>query len=193
MHEHPSQALLDLRTILCRLKKNGAVGPGTLKGVTITICGDIFHSRVARSNALLLPRLGARVILCGPTPLLPERAAAIGPGIEIERDFNRALQQSQIVMMLRIQAERLAGLALDLEEYKSRYQANAERIAAHAPKAVIMHPGPMIRGLEITSEVADGPQSVIEEQVRHGVAIRTALVYRALAGDRNSAREKGSR
>jgi len=185
MHEHPSQALLDLRTILSRLGKTGTVGPTTLKGITITICGDIFHSRVARSNVLLLPRLGARVILCGPAPLLPETAALIAskdaPGrIEIERDFNRALQQSQVVMMLRIQAERLSGLALDLEEYKVRYQANAERIAQHAPKAVILHPGPMIRGLEITSEVADGPQSAIEEQVRHGVAIRMALIARAL-------------
>ena len=186
MHEHPSQALLDLRTILSRLKKTGSITPSTLKGVTITICGDIFHSRVARSNALLLPRLGARLILCGPAPLLPELAARIAPpdatgSIEIERDFNRALQQSQAVMMLRIQAERLAGLALDLEEYKSRYQANVERIAAHAPKAVILHPGPMIRGLEITSEVADGSQSAIEEQVHNGVAIRMALIARALS------------
>ncbi len=181
MHEHPSQALLDLRTILARLKKTGPVGPNTLKGVTVTICGDIFHSRVARSNALLLPRLGARVVLCGPPPLLPETAARIGPGIEIERDFDRALDQSQIVMMLRIQAERLAGLSLDLDEYKARYQANAERIAAHAPKAVVMHPGPIIRGMEITSEVADGPQSAIEEQVANGVPVRMALVARALS------------
>lgn len=195
MHEHPSQALLDLRTILSRLKKTSVITPTTLKGVTITICGDIFHSRVARSNALLLPRLGARVILCGPAPLLPETAANIGPGIEIERDFNRALQQSQVVMMLRIQAERLAGLSLDLEEYKSRYQANAERIAQHAPQAIIMHPGPMIRGLEITSEVADGPQSAIEGQVHNGVAIRMALIYRSLAPGRvhTSAKEKKSR
>lgn len=185
MHAHPSQALLDLRTILARLKKSSSITPDTLKGVTITICGDIFHSRVARSNALLLPRLGARVILCGPPPLLPEVAATIGPGIEIERDFNRALQQSQIVMMLRIQAERLAGLSLDLDEYKLRYQANAERIAAHAPKAVIMHPGPIIRGMEITSEVADGPQSVIEAQVHNGVPIRMALIARAL-GEKKS-------
>ena len=186
MHEHPSQALLDLRTILSRLKKSGTITPSALKGVTLTICGDIFHSRVARSNALLLPRLGARVILCGPPPLLPETAAQITPrdatgSIEIERDFNRALAQAQVVMMLRIQAERLAGLALDLEEYTARYQANAERIAQYAPKAVIMHPGPMIRGLEITSEVADGAQSAIEEQVRNGVAIRMALIYRALS------------
>ena len=194
MHEHPSQALLDLRTILSRLKKSGNVGPNTLKGTTITICGDIFHSRVARSNALLLPRLGARVILCGPAPLLPEAAAQIKASdatgsIQIERDFNRGLSQSQVVMMLRIQAERLAGLALDLEEYKARYQANAERIAQHAPKAVIMHPGPMIRGLEITTEVADGAQSVIEEQVHNGVAIRMALITRALSsGARKNSR-----
>jgi aspartate carbamoyltransferase catalytic subunit len=134
---------------------------------------------VARSNALLLPRLGARVVLCGPEPLLPDVAAAIGPGVSIERDFDRALDQSQIVMMLRIQAERLAGLHLDLEDYKAHYQASIERIAAH-PELIVMHPGPMIRGLEIAGEVADGPQSVIEEQVRHGVSIRMALVARAL-------------
>jgi aspartate carbamoyltransferase catalytic subunit len=191
MHEHPSQALLDLRTILNRLKKSSSINTGTLKGATITICGDIFHSRVARSNALLLPQLGARVILCGPAPLLPEAATQIAPkdasgSIVIERDFNRALAQSQVVMMLRIQAERLAGLALDLEEYTSRYQASAERIAQYAPQAVVMHPGPMIRGLEITSEVADGPQSAIEEQVRNGVAIRMALLARALDGAKGS-------
>src|SRR5579884_1377355 len=142
MHEHPSQALLDLRTILTHLRgpKPAPVSATSLKGVTITICGDIFHSRVARSNMLLLPRLGARVVLCGPQALLPETAADAGPGITIERNFDQALQQSQVVMMLRIQAERLAALDLDLEEYKLRYQANAERIEAHAPKAIIMHP-----------------------------------------------------
>jgi aspartate carbamoyltransferase catalytic subunit len=183
--------LLDLRTILSRLKKSGSITPNTLKGVTVTICGDIFHSRVARSNALLLPRLGARVILCGPAPLLPESATRIAPkdasgSIEIERDFNHALKQSQVLMMLRIQAERLAGLALDLEEYKSRYQANTERIAQFAPRAIIMHPGPMIRGLEITADLADGPQSTIEEQVHNGVAIRMALIARALSGEKRS-------
>ncbi len=100
--------------------------------------------------------------------------------MEIERDFERALQQSQVVIMLRIQARGLAGLHLDLEQYKSRYQANAERMAAHAPDALLLHPGPIIRGLELTSEVADGPQSAIEEQVHHGVAIRMALLARAL-------------
>ena len=182
MHEHPSQALLDLRTILTRLHgpaAANAVSDQSLAGITITLCGDILHSRVARSNALLLPRLGARVLLCGPQPLLPDIAAEIGPGVSIERDFDRALAQSQIVMMLRIQAERLAGLHLDLEEYKAHFQAGVERIARH-PELIVMHPGPIIRGLEIASEVADGPQSVIEEQVRHGVSIRMALIARAL-------------
>lgn len=182
MHEHPSQALLDLRTILTHLRgaKTASVSETTLKGVTVTICGDIFHSRVARSNMLLLPRLGARVLLVGPQALLPETAASAGPGIAVERDFDKALKQSQIVMMLRIQAERLAGLNLDLDEYKLRYQANSDRISGNAPDALILHPGPIIRGLEITSEVADGPQSAIAEQVRHGVAIRMALLVRAL-------------
>lgn len=185
MHEHPSQALLDLRTMLAHVFDqpfSGDLNEKTLDGITVSIVGDVFHSRVARSNALLLPRLGARVIFCGPTPLLPEMAAKIGPGISIERDFDKALSQSQVVMMLRIQAERLAGLHLDLDPYKARYQATAERLSAHAPKALVMHPGPIIRGLELTAEVADGPQSAIEEQVRHGVAIRMALVLRALHG-----------
>ncbi len=184
-HEHPSQALLDLRTMLAHLRGGHTkVNDKMLEGVTISIVGDILHSRVARSNALLLPRLGARVILCGPAALLPEIAANIGPGLTVERDFEKALAASQVVMMLRIQAERLAGLHLDLEDYKSRYQANAPRMTDYAPKALLMHPGPIIRGLELTSEVADGPQSAIAEQVRHGVAIRMALVARALRDTR---------
>jgi aspartate carbamoyltransferase catalytic subunit len=183
MAEHPSQALLDLRTILQFLKiPANKISEKTLSGVTLTICGDIRHSRVARSNALLLPKLGAKVILCGPPALLPETATGISPGIVIERDFEAALHQSQIVMMLRIQAERLAGLEINLDDYRSRYQANADRIAAHAPKALILHPGPIIRGMEITAEVADGPQSAIAQQVHNGVAIRMALLVRALAG-----------
>lgn len=183
MHEHPSQALLDLRTILTRkfgAQKNRSVTEQTLAGLTITIVGDIFHSRVARSNALLLPRLGARVVLCGPEPLLPETAAAIGPNVSIDRSLDHALAQSDVVMMLRIQKERLAGLRLDLDDYIARYQLNAARLATHAPEALVMHPGPMIRGLEMTSEVADGPQSAVEEQVHHGLAIRMALLHRAL-------------
>ena len=183
MHEHPSQALLDLRTMLTRLPgfDPAAVGDRTLDGITITITGDILHSRVARSNAMLLPRLGARVILCGPDPLLPPEALGLGPGVEIERDFDRALQQSQVVMMLRIQRERLVGLDLDLLEYTAKYQLSQERLSTSAPNALVMHPGPMIRGLEIAGEVADGPNSAIEDQVRHGLAIRSALLVRALA------------
>jgi aspartate carbamoyltransferase catalytic subunit len=182
MHEHPTQALLDLRTILAHLRPCVSdINAETLSGITVSIVGDILHSRVARSNMLLLPRLGARVILCGPPALLPEVAAQSGPGIEIERDFEAALRQSQVVMMLRIQAERLAGLQLDLEEYKAAYQLTGQRLAAYAPRAVVLHPGPIIRGLELTAGVADGPQSAILEQVKNGVAIRMAVVERALA------------
>jgi aspartate carbamoyltransferase catalytic subunit len=181
MHQHPSQALLDLRTILLRLGLHADTVHGKiLQGVTVVIAGDILHSRVARSNAMLLPRLGARVVLCGPEELLPEDALGLGAGIEIERDFDVALRQADVAMMLRIQKERLAGFALDLGEYIARYQLSAERLAADCPNALVMHPGPIIRGLEITGEVADGAQSVIEEQVAQGLAVRRALLVRAL-------------
>jgi aspartate carbamoyltransferase catalytic subunit len=156
------------------------VTPETLSGVTVTITGDILHSRVARSNMLLLPQLGAKVVLCGPKELLPEIATGAGSGIEIERDFEAAIRRSQVVMMLRIQAERLAGLQLDLQEYKNNYQLTGQRLAALAPQAIVLHPGPIIRGMEITAGVADGPQSCILEQVTNGVAIRMAVVERAL-------------
>jgi len=201
IHEHPSQALLDLRTILTRLrgkrppKSNPIekINERTLRGVTVAIVGDILHSRVARSNALLLPRLGAQVILCGPEPLLPSYAAGIGPGVEIERDFERALAKSQVVMMLRIQKERLAGLQLDLDDYTQRYQLHLDRFLAHAPDALVMHPGPMIRGLEITSEIADGANSAVAEQVRHGTAIRMALLARALDAKPSRSKSAGGR
>jgi aspartate carbamoyltransferase catalytic subunit len=187
MHEHPSQALLDLRTILARLPgvDAGRIDAKTLDGVTVVITGDILHSRVARSNALLLPKLGVKVLLCGPKELLPEDALGLGKGVEIERDFDKALKQAGskgggVAMMLRIQKERLAGLELNLADYIARYQLNEERLAACAPKAVVMHPGPMIRGMEIQGEVADGPNSAIEEQVSNGLAVRSALLARAL-------------
>lgn len=189
MHEHPTQALLDLRTILAHLRGGLTdVTPATLAGVTVTIAGDILHSRVARSNMLLLPRLGARVLLCGPKELLPEMATGVGPGIEIERDFEAAIRQSQVIMMLRIQAERLAGLQIDLDEYKAGYQLTGQRLAALAPTAVVMHPGPIIRGMEITAGVADGVQSAILEQVTNGVVIRMAVMERALLSDPQGAR-----
>jgi aspartate carbamoyltransferase catalytic subunit len=187
-HEHPSQALLDLRTMVARTPALRArvaaegVHAQTLAGVTVAITGDILHSRVARSNLLLLPRLGARVVLCGPAALLPEIAAEL-PGVVVEREFDRALADADVVMMLRIQRERLAGLELDLAEYVRGYQLHGERLARLAPEAVVLHPGPMIRGLEITDEVADGAQSAIEEQVRHGLAVRAALLVRALGAE----------
>jgi aspartate carbamoyltransferase catalytic subunit len=181
MHQHPTQALLDLRTMLLRLGKDAStVDAKTLDGITVVITGDIRHSRVARSNAQLLPRLGARVILCGPVELLPEDALGLGAGIEIARDFDRALAQADVAMMLRIQKERLAGVDLNLGTYVARYQLSAERLAAQAPKALVMHPGPIIRGLEIAGEVADCAQSAIEEQVAQGLVIRRAVLVRAL-------------
>ena len=192
-HEHPSQALLDLRTILTRLPglMNEHVTAESLQGITVVITGDILHSRVARSNAMLLPRLGARVILCGPKELLPDEALGLAAGIEIERNFDRALGQADVAMMLRIQRERLAGLELDLNDYMARYQLSEERLAGQAPAALVLHPGPMIRGLEIAGEVADGPQSAIEEQVRHGLAVRSALLVRALASAEDLLRLSG--
>lgn len=180
MHEHPSQALLDLRTMLHRLRLGDDITPYTLAGKTVVITGDIRHSRVARSNAMLLPKLGARVILCGPPALCPAEALTIAPGVQIERDFNTALQRADVAMMLRIQRERLAGLDIDTAEYIADYQLNDERLRMYAPNALVMHPGPMVRGLEIDSAVADGPQSAIEQQVAHGLAVRMALLHRAL-------------
>ncbi|HWG18864.1 MAG TPA: aspartate carbamoyltransferase catalytic subunit [Acidobacteriaceae bacterium] len=188
MHQHPTQALLDLRTILLRLNRDAATATAdTLRGVTVAITGDIRHSRVARSNAMLLPRLGAKVILCGPQELLPEEASDLlagnelpsGAGIEIARNFDAALECADVAMMLRIQKERLLGTALDLGEYVARYQLNGARLARY-PKLLVMHPGPIIRGLEIAGEVADSAQSAIEEQVAQGLAVRRAVLVRAL-------------
>ncbi len=180
MHEHPSQALLDLRTMLVRLGLSQRICGTTLSGLTVVITGDVRHSRVARSNAMLLSRLGARVVLCGPPELCPVEAFTIAPGVEIERDFESALRQANVAMMLRIQRERLTGLDIDMAAYVDRYQLNAERLVRCAPSAFVMHPGPMVRGLEIDSEVADGAQSAIEQQVSHGLAVRMALLVRAL-------------
>ncbi len=182
MHQHPSQALLDLRTLLQRLHlQDRPIGSDTLAGKTIVITGDILHSRVAKSNAMLLPRLGARVILCGPPALLPEEALTLAPGVEIARDFDEALKEADAIMMLRIQRERLAGLEIDLNEYIARYQLDQHGLAACKPSIVVLHPGPMIRGLEIAGEVADSPASAIEQQVANGLAVRAALLVRALS------------
>ena len=183
MHQHPSQALLDLQTIIQRFHLHDQPIDGNLlNGITVAITGDILHSRVARSNAMLLPRLGAKVLLCGPEELLPNEAPALGDGIEIMRDFDEAVERSQVLMMLRIQRERLAGLAIDLPDYVARYQLTqerAEKLIRWVPNGIVMHPGPMVRGLEIEGEVADGSRSAIEAQVSNGAWIRAALLIRA--------------
>jgi aspartate carbamoyltransferase catalytic subunit len=173
MHEHPSQGLLDGYTILRHKKK--------LDGLRVTITGDILHSRVARSNVHLLSKFGAKINLCGPHELLPEVAATLAKGVQIERDFSKALEGADVVMMLRIQKERLAGLNIDVDEYTRAYRLEPVRLRRAKPDAIVMHPGPMVRGMELTSEVADGPQSVIREQVANGVLVRMALLMRALA------------
>ncbi len=168
MHEHPSQGLLDAYTIL-RHKRS-------LKGLKVTMIGDIQHSRVVRSNVHLLSKFGAQIVLCGPPELLPEYAASLAPGVKISRHLEEAARKADVVMMLRVQKERLAGLKLDAEKYVAHYQLTAERLKLAKSDALVMHPGPMIRGMEIQSEVADGPQSVIEEQVHNGIYIRMAIL-----------------
>jgi aspartate carbamoyltransferase catalytic subunit len=173
MHEHPSQGLLDGYTILRHKKK--------LDGLRVTITGDILHSRVARSNVHLLSKFGAKITLCGPRELLPEVGSTLAKDVHIERDLSKALEGADVVMMLRIQKERLAGLNLDVDEYTRGYRLEPIRLRRAKPDAILMHPGPMVRGMELTSEVADGPQSVIREQVANGVFVRMALLMRALA------------
>ena len=174
MHEHPSQALLDCYTILQRRR--------SLNGLRLLLVGDIFHSRVARSNALLLSRLGAQVTFCGPPALLPEVAETIAPNVRVARDLDAALPSADVIMMLRVQKERLAGLQLSIDDYVRDYQLTAERLALAPAGALVMHPGPMVRGMELTSEVADGARSLVLEQVRNGVAVRRAILLRALRG-----------
>jgi aspartate carbamoyltransferase catalytic subunit len=176
MHAHPSQALLDAFTILEHRK--------SLKGLKIVTVGDIFHSRVARSDAHLFSKLGARVVLCGPDVLLPDCARELTPGVEIVRDMDEAIRDADVVMMLRVQQERLQGMQINVDEYVRRYQLNASRLRLVKPDALVMHPGPMIRGMEMTDEVADCPQSVVLEQVFNGVRVRMAILASLLGGRR---------
>ena len=171
MHEHPSQALLDAYTILKHKK--------TLKGLKVAIVGDIFHSRVARSACHLLTKVGSKVTLCGPPELVPEVAATLAPGVSITRHLEEALRGADVITLLRVQKERLAGLKLRLDDYIARYQMTMQRLKLAHRDAIVMHPGPIIRGLELSGEVADCPQSVIVEEVRNGVPTRMAILARA--------------
>jgi aspartate carbamoyltransferase catalytic subunit len=172
MHEHPSQALLDAVTILKHKK--------TLKGLQVAIIGDIYHSRVARSNCRLLSRFGAKVMLCGPPELVPDVATTLVTGLRITRHVEEALRGADVIMLLRVQQERLAGKKIHLQDYIARYQLTPARLKLARRDAIVMHPGPIIRGLELTTEVVNSSQSVIVDEVRNGVSTRMAILARAL-------------
>jgi aspartate carbamoyltransferase catalytic subunit len=172
MHEHPTQALLDAFTI----RQHKPV----IKGLKVAIVGDLLHSRVLRSNILLMTKLGAEVWACGPRTLVPRGIEELG--VRVSTSIDEAVEGADVVMMLRIQQERMqGGFFPSLREYFRLFGLTAERVARAKPDVIIMHPGPMNRGVEIASEVADGPYSVILEQVANGVAVRMAVLY-LLAG-----------
>ena len=176
-HEHPSQALLDAFTI----RKHLGMGGSDLAGLSVAIVGDILHSRVARSNVLLLSMLGAKVTLVAPPTLLP-----VGIGnwpATVSYDFDSVIPHVDVVMMLRVQQERMSDLFFpNSREYSRYFGLNSERMASMKSGAIVMHPGPMNRGLEISAEVADSSRSVITEQVTNGVSVRMAILYVLLAG-----------
>jgi aspartate carbamoyltransferase catalytic subunit len=168
---HPTQALLDAFTLREKL--------GSLEGKKIAIVGDILHSRVARSNAELLPMLGATVVACGPAPLLPGSL----PGATLTTSLREALHEADAVMVLRLQKERMEkGLLPSLPEYIAAYQVNRERLGWAKPGAPLLHPGPMNRDVELEGTLADSPQSLVERQVANGQAVRMAVLYHVLVG-----------
>jgi len=172
-HEHPTQALLDAFTIRRHL--------GRLEGLKIAIVGDLAHSRVVRSNVDLLRMMGARVIGCAPPTMMPSDPSLLG--IEITTDMNAALDAADVVMMLRVQLERQQGALMpSAREYFNHFGLTRRRLERAAPHAIVMHPGPMNRGIEIASDVADGERSVILEQVAHGVAVRMAVLFLVFGG-----------
>ena len=176
-HEHPTQALLDALALRNKLAEQGRPSSdGMFNGLTVTICGDVLHSRVARSNILCLQALGARVRVCAPPALMPAGIEAMG--VESYYDFEAALDGTDVVMMLRLQSERMQGQFIPSpREYRRLYGLTLERLKRCAPDAIIMHPGPMNRGVEIDSDVAElAGQSIITDQVEMGVAIRMACL-----------------
>lgn len=177
-HEHPTQALLDALTI--RRRK------GRVAGLSVAICGDVLHSRVARSNILLLNALGADVRVVGPSTLMPSGIEDMG--VSVHRNMTEGLRDVDVVMMLRLQRERMEGAFVpSVREYFRHFGLDAEKLALARPDALVMHPGPMNRGVEIASGIADGPQSVIEEQVEMGVAVRMAVMEWLAGNDGDNA------
>jgi aspartate carbamoyltransferase catalytic subunit len=178
MHEHPTQALLDAFTI--RERK------GRIAGLKIAIFGDLLHSRVLRSNILLLTRLGAEVWVCGPSTLIPPGLDRLG--VRVTTSVDKAVDNADVIMMLRIQLERMeGGFFPSLREYFTTFGMTEQRVSRARPDVIIMHPGPMNRGVEIASEVADGPFSVILDQVANGVAVRMAVLYLLAGGAEHEA------
>ncbi|MEX2264395.1 MAG: aspartate carbamoyltransferase catalytic subunit [Bryobacteraceae bacterium] len=171
-HEHPTQALLDARTILDRR--------GTLEKLRVAIIGDIAHSRVARSNVHLLSKFGADIVLCGPATLLPPELARIAKGVTLTHDIREAIRDSDVIMMLRVQLERQNETPFSASEYFQFYGLRLEHLALARPDAIVMHPGPINRGRELSSEVADSQRSVILNQVENGVAVRMAVLERII-------------
>jgi aspartate carbamoyltransferase catalytic subunit len=174
MHEHPTQALLDALTIRDRLRR--------LENLRLTIIGDILHSRVARSLIHLLKKFGAQFTLCGPPMWVPRELEQLAPCVRRVPRVEEAVAGADVILVLRVQAERLHEPAFSLDEYILLYQLTPARLAAAPSTAIVLHPGPMIRGLEIDPAVADGPQSCITEQVTNGVAVRMCLLYHLLGG-----------
>jgi aspartate carbamoyltransferase catalytic subunit len=176
-HEHPTQALLDAFTMWRHL--------GSLDGRQVAIVGDVLHSRVARSNALLLQTLGAEVTLVAPPTLLPVGVDTWG--VQTSYDLDAVLAKADVVMMLRVQRERMSGGFFPTpREYSRRYGLDSRRMATLQDHTIVMHPGPMVRGMEITADVADSDRSVIVEQVTNGVAVRMAVLYLLLSGSDDS-------
>jgi aspartate carbamoyltransferase catalytic subunit len=175
-HEHPSQGLLDALTIRDR--------KGRIDNLNVTILGDIQHSRVARSNIHMLGKFGCRFTLCGPAMWVPRELEQIAPHTSIRRVFHveEALEEADVVVVLRVQTERLHEPALSANDYILLYQLNRERLRRAKPDAIVLHPGPMNRGVEISPEVADGPQSCVLDQVTNGIAVRMALLFLLSAG-----------
>jgi aspartate carbamoyltransferase catalytic subunit len=171
-HEHPTQALLDALTILDYRE--------SLEGLRVAIIGDIVHSRVARSNIYLLSKFGVDIVLCGPASLVPCELAQIAPGVRITYDMKEAIRDADVIMMLRVQLERQHEAAFPSSEYFQFYGLELEHLELAKPNAIVMHPGPINRGREISSEVADSQRSVILNQVENGVAVRMAVLERII-------------
>jgi len=171
-HEHPTQALLDARTILDRREQ--------LEGLRVAIIGDIAHSRVARSNIHLLAKFGVEIVLCGPASLLPRELTELAPGVRLTTDIREAIRDADVIMMLRVQLERQHEANFPASEYFQFYGLRLEHLDAAKPDAIVMHPGPINRGRELSSEVADFQRSVILNQVENGIAVRMAVLERVI-------------